>query len=389
MKLVPKLLALATVAALSSPAYAEITLDVIGGSEVSFEGLIQADANWYDNDVLDLNGAGSGDGKNSEFNTRRSEIVFKGKGPGMWSWVAGYDTFASKFLDVNVAYKFNADTVLTVGQFKQPNSLEELSSTKNNDFISKSMTTNLSGVARRLGAQLATGGSKWGVMGSLFTHELTRNQGGSLGNGDGFGLRGYFTPIKEDGNFVHLGASYINKKAKDPTDDDRLRLRVRPDADLTTARLIDTGTFTDVDTMQVLGLEGAMVHGPIKVQAEWMNTKVDRKAHPNFSADSWYVYGVYNLTGETWGYKSGVITTSLPNEPASGMWQVGVRYDDADLYDGGVNGGSEHNWTFGVNWYLRSNFKISANYVAVSSERGALRTSDDPNILETRLQFYW
>lgn len=389
MKLVPKLLALATVAALSSPACAEITIDVIGGSEVSFEGLIQADANWYDNDVLDLNGAGSGDGKNSEFNTRRSEIVLKGKGPGMWSWVAGYDTFASKFLDVNVAYKFNADTVLTLGQFKQPNSLEELSSTKNNDFISKAMTTNLSGMSRRLGAQLATGGSKWGVMGSLFTDELTRNQGGSLGNGDGFGLRGYFTPIKEDGNFVHLGASYINKQVQDATANDRLRLRVRPDADLTTARLLDAGQFTDADDLQVVGLEGAWVHGPVKLQAEWMNTSVDRKTHANFSADSWYVYGVYNLTGETWGYKNGVITTSLPNEPVSGMWQLGVRYDDADLYDGGINGGSESNWTLGVNWYLRSNFKISANYVMVNSERGALRTSDDPNILETRLQFYW
>ena len=58
---------------------------------------------------------------------RRAELVFKGKGPGMWNWVVGYDAKADKFLDTNVAYKFSGFTTLTVGQYKQPNSLEELS----------------------------------------------------------------------------------------------------------------------------------------------------------------------------------------------------------------------------------------------------------------------
>ena len=46
---------------------------------------------------------------------------------------------------------------MQVGQFKQPNSLEELSSTKNNDFISKAMVTNTFGVARRLGGAYSYG----------------------------------------------------------------------------------------------------------------------------------------------------------------------------------------------------------------------------------------
>ena len=68
----------------------------------------------------------------------------------MWNWVLGYDARSDKFLDANVQYKFNAETSVTVGQYKQPNSLEELSSTKNNDFISKAMTTNLQGMSRRI-----------------------------------------------------------------------------------------------------------------------------------------------------------------------------------------------------------------------------------------------
>ena len=44
MKVLPNLLAAAVLAGLSAPAYADLPLDVIGGSEVSFEGLVQADS---------------------------------------------------------------------------------------------------------------------------------------------------------------------------------------------------------------------------------------------------------------------------------------------------------------------------------------------------------
>ena len=100
-----------------------------------------------------------------------------------------------------------------------------------------------------------------------------------------------------------------------------------------------------------------------------------------------------DITGETWGYKSGVQTTPLPAAPASGMWQLGVRYDSTDLNDGLVKGGEEQNWTFGVNWYWRSNFKFMLNYVVVDSSKFksvALGNVDDnPNIFEARAQFYW
>ena len=53
-----------------------------------------------------------------------------------------------------------------------------------------------------------------------------------------------------------------------------------------------------------------------------MTTKVSRDLNPDFTADSWYVYGVYNLTGETWGYKGGVFTTGLPDDPAAYVRRV-------------------------------------------------------------------
>jgi len=391
--------AIATLAAMSVSAHADIAIDVIEGSEVSLEGLMQADGNWFNNDVLDLNAPSTNnDGKDTEFEQRRAEVILKGKGT-TFDWVLGYDGKANKWLDANVKWKLG-NSYLIAGQYKQPNSLEELSSTRHNDFISKAMVTNLFGVARRVGVAWADDEANWGYAVSAFGRELTRN----LGEGAGFGARGYWAPINNPGNFLHLGVSAVDYD----THKDTLRLRVRPDADLATGRLVDSGSLTDADRQRTYGLEGVWVSGPFKVQSEYMRSRISRLRHDSFSGDSWYVHGVWNITGETWGYKAGVPTTPLPNEPASGMWQIAVRYDKTDLDDGfvaaptapggfptasGVLGGNENNLTVGVNWYWHSNFKVMLNYVKVSSERFSSSAhavlGDDPDILEARLQFYW
>lgn len=391
MKLVHKALALAVLAGLSSTASAEIALDVIGGSEVTFEGLLQADFNWFDSDVRNLN-SDLPDGEDSDNELRRAEIIFKGKGPGQWEWVAGYDAKADKFLDVNLKYKFSGFTSVQFGQFKQPNSMEELSSTRFNDFISKAMTTNLQGVARRTGAQVVTGGDAWTLTGSYMNRELTRN----LAQGKGFGARGTWAPMHDSGNIFHLGLSAVSYDARDNAvvnPDGRARFRVRPNADLASQRLIDSGQFTDGDKITTWGGEAAWVSGPIKLQAEAMSTNMTRNFNPDYGFDSYYVSGLWNVSGETWTYKSGNLNTTLPEDPSKGMWQIGLRYDHADLNDGFVTGGKESNWTVGANYYWRSNFKFSLNYVMVSSEKRANifapLIEDNPNILEFRAQVYW
>lgn len=376
-----KILPLALLAALAAPAaHAEIAIDSIAGSDVSLEGLVQADGNWFDNDLADLNGIGA-NGDDSEFELRRAEIVLKGKGPGNYEWVIGYDAKADKFLDTNVKYKLggNSSHTLQVGQFKQPNSMEELSSTKNNDFISKSMATNTYAVARRLGAAYSYGTDDWSVTASWFGRELTRN----LAHGSGYGLRGTWAPINEKGNILHFGLAYANYD----TDADTFRVRARPDADLATVRLVDAGEMTDADRVATTSLEGLWIRGPFKLQGEYYTSDIKRLASSDYTSTAGYLQGLWNLTGETWGYKGGVATTPVPDQPGSGMWQLGLRYDTIDLNDGAVEGGKMSTWTAGVNWYWRSNFKFALNYVKVDSQRQGV--SDDPGIVEARAQFHW
>lgn len=390
MRHTPCLLALALMAGLSSPAHADIAIDVIGGSEVSLQGLFQGDSYWFDNDLVDLNGADTNDGKDQEFELRRAEVILVGKGV-TFDWQAGYDAKANKFLDTFVRYKMGTHFI-QAGQYKQFNSLEELTSTRHNDFISKAMVTNLLGVARRVGVAYGVEEASYGYSLGWFGRELTRN----LAHGAGYGARAYYAPINETGRFLHLGISAMDYD----TDADTLRLRVRPDADLATARLVDTGDFRNADRQRTFGVEGAYVQGPFKVQAEYMQSRVSRYDTPfatqpgaDFDATSWYVYGLWNITGETWTYKAGLPVTGYPDQPGSGLWQLGLRYDATDLNDDPVSGGEGHNLTVGVNWYWRSNFKFMFNYVAASSEKFsrtlARDISDDPNVVEARVQFYW
>ena len=409
MKPASKLLAAAILIGLSSSAAAEITIDVIGGSEVSFEGLVQADYYNFDVDNVDYGIDSTGtcttstdcDGQEQIQELRRAELVLKGKGPGNFEWVVGYDAKDDKWLDTNVKYKFgnNANHVVQFGQFKQPGaSMEELSSTRNNDFVVKSSITSTLGTPRRLGLQYNYGDVNWGLTGSVFGRELTRNRE----TGGGYALRGYWAPINETGNILHIGASYLDKD----TESDGIRLRARPMADLVGTRYIDTGSsLTSAgslnnrsDRARNFGVEGLWVKGPVKLQAEDLDTNVERTdGLDDFSGDGYYVSGLWNITGESWGYKAGVPTTGLPDNPTRGLWQLGLRYDTIDLNDDAVIGGEMDSLTAGVNWYWRSNFKFMVNYVMVNQDRasgfkngaGVTITEDNPNILEARIQFYW
>ena len=375
MNIAPSRLFIGLALAIAAPlAQAEIKLDEIGGMEIGLEGLVQADSTWFDSDRVEL-----ADGDRAS-DLRRAELVLKG-GIGGFDWVVGYDAASDKWLDVNGKFGIGDGQYLQAGQYKQPHSMEELSSTKNNDFISKAAITNTFGTGRRLGVAYGYGNGPWGFTASVFGRELTDD-----GNrGAGHGLRGTFAPINEDGRILHFGLSYVNRD----TEADTLRLRNRPQADLADVRVVDTGNLFDADRLATVGLESVWVAGPLKLQGEYMTVEADRYGAGNgdYRGDGAYISAVYNLTGETWGYKGGVPTTGKPSEPARGMWQVGVRYDTLDLDDGAVGGGEMDAITAGVNWYWRKNFKLMLDYVSVDSERAGL--PDDPSSVQARVQLYW
>ncbi len=373
------LLGAALLATVSTPALADVPIATVAGSDVSTEGLLQYDFNAFDDDVADLDGDPFDD-DSREVAVRRAEVVLKGAGPGRFAWAVGYDFAAEKFLDAYGSWKFEQGTTLVVGQSKVPLGLEELSSSRTGEFIAKASATGTFAIGRRLGLKVQHVSGPWTFAGAVFGRELTRN----MAHGGGFAGRVAWAPVLADGRLLHLGAAIVDAD----TDADQLRLRARPQADLAVVRLVDAGTFRDADRLRTLGLEGAWVHGPVKLQGEWMHGAVDRYASASdFDADASYVSALWNVTGETWTYKAGVIGTPAPAAPSRGLWQLGLRHDRIDLDDGAVDGGAMSAWTVGVNWYWGRHTRLSLNHVQVSSERRGV--DDDPSILEARVQLHW
>jgi phosphate-selective porin OprO and OprP len=379
------LLALATTC-LASYAHADLTIDVIGDHEVIFEGLIQADANWFSNDFsLNNQGVISPTQRISQTllddsGLRRAELIVRGK-TATDDWSVGFEGRANRWLDVFYRSRFGTFATWRLGQYKQPNSLEELVSTRHNDFVAKSVTTSAFAIARRLGAELATGADHWSVQGSIFNREITNNGQ----KADGYGLRYTYAPIYnvnelfEAEQALHLGVSVIDFDPSKNT----VRLNVRPEADLANVRLIDSANLTNATGARQYGLEAAYLQGPLKVMAEYVDADYERSSGPEYSPESYYVSAMYNLTGENYGYRTGMYTVPLPKDPA-GMWQIGARYSNINANSGGVLGGKQEIATLGVNWYWRNNFKFMANYSFVESERGLFE--NEPTVLELRAQ---
>jgi phosphate-selective porin OprO and OprP len=374
--------------AAATVAHADITVDVIGETEISFEGVFQADKNWFSNDFRRLDGMAltpaqiTANRLIDDGETRRAELIFKGRTPTT-DWSVAYEARANRWLDVFYRSKFGSYSSWQLGQFKQPNSLEELATTKHNDFIAKAAATNLFGIARRTGAQLATGGEAWTLTGSAFSRELTNNAQKT----SGYGVRATFAPLMETlpplydaQSVLHFGLSYIDYTPSKDT----VRLNARPEADLANVRLIDTLNLTDVDGARQFGVEAMYLRGPLKIAAEYVDASYTRKLNPNYGANSWYVSGIYNLTGDKFQYRNGMYTMPVPGDEVAGLWQVGARFSRTDLNDRLVQGGKQDALTLGVNWYWRLNFKFMANYNVVKSQRGLFE--NDPSVVELRAQ---
>lgn len=339
------------------------------GDDFSFRvgGRLQLDAAAYDADQ-DGNEFGNGT------RVRRAYLDVRGTAYEHWQYrfqydfarPGGSDSSARGIRDAWIQYTGFAPAI-TAGQFKVPFGLEHLTSSLHTTFIERGLT-NAFTPDRRIGIGISDNGNQWTYAVGAFGETA---EGDVEAEGDeGWDIAGRvtYTPLNSNGNVVHLGLAGRQHTPEDSSN--ALRFRERPESNITSVRLIDTGTLTDVDDIQFAGLEAAAVFGPFSLQSEWIDTQVNRDSDADdldFSA--WYAYASFFLTGESRPYKNGIFDRVKPKSTVGqggiGAWEVALRYSQADLADGSVLGGEEENLTLGVNWYATQNVKFQANYIKV------------------------
>lgn len=357
-------------------------------------GRVMADAAFYDNDSTAL-------GSGTEF--RRARLYMSGTMWRVWDFKLQYDftdTGIAGIRDAYIAYTGWAPANLTVGNYKEPFSLEELTSSKYITFMERALP-NAFAPGRNIGAGFHSHGERWTLAGGFFGEGVDQSVE-PASEGFGASARVTYAPIlNEDATHVlHLGGAV---SWRSPDDNDGVRFRERMESHVTNTRLVDTGSI-DADDFFRYGVEAAWVWGPWSLQGEYVGVDVNRATagRPDLDFSGWYVYGSWFLTGESRAYDveegafGGIKPKAVLGKGGLGAWEVALRYSALDLTDAaadpaGVVGGEEENLTVGLNWYPNANIRFMANYVHVLDLKRPGHGFDnaEPAALQLRAQVHW
>src|SRR3989304_2241479 len=259
-----------------------------------------------------------------------------------------------------------------VGHFREPFSLEMMTSSKYITFMERSLPT-VFAPARNTGMMLHnTAADKrmtWAAGVFRNANDFGDSEGDETTEG-GYSFSGRLTGLpwyEEEGRkLLHTGFGYSYQNAFA----NKIQYRETPEMHMAD-RFVDTGAIK-AEAAHLFGPELAIVYGPFSLQTEYVFANVDLEygggSDPEFSG--FYVYGSYFLTGENRRYstKSGSFDMVKPKKnfkwgEGIGAIELAARYSALDLADEDISGGPLQDTTVGVNWHLNPNMRIRLNYV--------------------------
>ncbi len=252
----------------------------------------------------------------------------------------------------------------------------------------------------------------------------TRSQAFNVGGGYAASGRLTVLPVynEDDKLWVNLGVSGSVRAFGNNGNPDDVTVRplVRTGQSFNVPNLIDSTTILSHDGLQILGADAHAAWGPLTVGGEFLcwfinNAYTGSFPNPNGTLppgaasvgnlffSGFYVEALYFLTpGDhrpinrvTPGYARvrpvrNFLCLRQDDGPCCkglGAWEVGVRYDHVDVNSGGLQAGRLDSVTFGVNWYLNPNTRITANYVWTDLNTGSPASSGTFDSFGIRVHF--
>lgn len=274
---------------------------------------------------------------------------------------------------------------LTIGQFKPYRSMEELTSSNEITMMERPFSSATGLYSNRQFQQ----GLGYLVAGDNYTAGLSgftlRSDDRARNEGTGYAARVTFAPMADDGQVVHIGASYNNENYQTQL----------PGGQAITAnysgRRGDSEAIATIaagDATDTIAAELAAVFGPFYLQAEYAMMTLDPAATGAIDQDidSYYVMTSFNLTGESKPYKKGAgVFGSVKPSGEIGAFELTARYDVIENKDVAAKPEATA-ITAGLNWYVNPNVRFMLNYTMGETELvGA--GDDEADQLAIRTQF--
>jgi len=310
----------------------------------------------------------------------------------------GASSSSSTMDEMWVNYAANPEMQFQFGLFKMPFSLEQLTSSNNIDFMERSL---IGQNDSELIPAKETGFMLHGIPRAGLTYQLavSRGRGNKDATNDGLDYIGRVTTniaeLAGSKEYVaHLGYAYSVGEIKGGVTPASGRTESRTNSGWYTGPAL-SGTTTR--TRQ--GIEAAFAYRGLKIQGEQFNFTYDPTTGDNQEIKGNYVQALYNLTGESHVYKSGVFDWVKPNNPVGkggiGAWQIGVRASEFDAGDVTVAAGKTTRataMTYGITWFVNDNLRFMLNYVdtkfdALVGSSGGRVTGDRAIMLRSQLSF--
>ena len=290
---------------------------------------------------------------------------------------------------------------ITLGNMKEPYSLDALISSGNTTFMTDALPTLAFAPGRNIGVMANNTALDehltWAIGGFWNTGSYSDFAGAkdAFSNANGFHVTGRITylPTYEDGGreLTHLGLSVSLQSFNNPT-----ATRAVAETSLNNDYFADTGLFQP-DRASLVAVEFAKVDGPWSLQSELTWSKFQAPSLGNPLLTGFYVYGSYILSGEHRLYDTseGVFYGVIPKQDFSiangtwGAWELALRLSTLNLNSQTLAGGRQRDVTAGLNWYLNKNTRVMFNYVhALVNGRANPPVVDGgrANIVQARLQ---
>jgi phosphate-selective porin OprO/OprP len=399
-----------------------------GDNTINLTGRVHFDSRMNSSDltsITDRDTASLGD----NFELRRARIGLNGKIFKDINYEIVANAVGSSTNVVDTAwmnYGFNKDAQVRVGRFKQPFSLEELTSSNNIDFMERSYINQMI-PGKQLGAMMHGEPQKGFTYGASIYQEgfnpvtMQSNAGGGmaaarftanfaeLNNMPGkvlhFGLAatgGKYQVVPTTSGNTATAASTVTRatimafRSENRGLANAYRAQIGGDTLQAGAYNATADNAADV-TKSMGGVEFAAADGPLKFQSEYALTNLDSTVNGcalsngtcsssstrtvDAKAKTMYAEVMYNITGESWAdaYKTGAFSGVRPKSnfvygSGGGAWQVGLRYSSYNADDTSVAGTSSRTQnsskantvTLAANWILNPNARIMFNVARTS-----------------------
>lgn len=273
------------------------------------------------------------------------------------------------------------DWRITVGNQVQPMGLEALMSSAMITFVERAASNALT-PGFGMGVSGLYHKDNYGFEAGVFDDPLDRTPS-RRAEGAGLVARTWRRLKDDDSKLrLHLGASTELR----PLDNgSRLRFRSRPESGLTSERLIDTGNILDADFLGGLGLESALDYGPLSLQGEWLQSRVERSGN-DLDFGGGYVQFSGFLTGESRRY---LLSRGLYRGPKPerdwGALELAARLSTLDLQSADITGGEQFGRSLALNWYKTQNLRVTLEWTRAEGDPTSSGGQAEVDIFQLRL----